>query len=194
MYAVVQTGGKQYRVSAGDYVTVERLPGQNGDHVELTDILLIDNEGKVVVGQPFVNDAAIVATIVNQNRADKIIVFKKKRRQNYRRKNGHRQLQSVLHITEIKADGKSVKAENKPKVTPIAEVAVEKKAAAPKAEKAPAAKAAEKPAAPKAAKAEKAPAPKAEKATAAKEAKAEKPAAEKKPAAAKKPAAKKTEK
>jgi large subunit ribosomal protein L21 len=174
MYAVVQTGGKQYRVTPGDYVIVERLPGEHGDKLELNDILLIDNEGKVIVGAPFVKDASIVATIVNQNRADKIIVFKKKRRQNYRRKNGHRQLQTVLHVGEIKADGKSVKAENKPKVSPKVTVPAVKadkpakvaKVAEPKAEKAPA-KAAAAP-------------------------KAEKPAADKKPAAAKKPAAKKT--
>lgn len=189
MYAVVQTGGKQYRVSAGDYVTVERLPGENGDHVELTDILLIDNEGKVSVGAPFVKDASIVATIVNQNRADKVIVFKKKRRQNYRRKNGHRQLQSVLHIGEIKADGKSVKAENKPKVTVVEKEAPVKKATAPKAEKsaapAPAKKEAATPKAEKAPEAKKeAAAPKTEKAPA-------KKADEKKTTAAKKPAAKK---
>jgi len=218
MYAIVQTGGKQYRVSAGDYVTVERLPGQNGDHVELTDILLIDNAGNVVVGQPFVKDASIVATIVNQNRADKIIVFKKKRRQNYRRKNGHRQLQSVLHISEIKGDGKSVKAENKPKVSPIVAAPVEKapakksaaapkaakeaapkaakapveKEAAPKAEKAPAKPAATKEATAKPATKEAAAKPATKEATA-KEATA-KPAAEKKPAAAKKPVAKKSDK
>jgi len=210
MYAVVQTGGKQYRVTPGDYVIVERLPGENGDSIELSEILLIDNDGKVLVGQPFVKDASVHATIVNQNRADKIIVFKKKRRQNYRRKNGHRQLQSVLHIGEIKGDGKSVKAENKPKVSEAAPAAIPsqvaklavkqnrkddakeakqarydeksstKKAAAPKAEKAPV-----KAAAPKA---EKVAAPKAEKASA----KAAAPKAAAKPAAAKKPAAKKT--
>jgi large subunit ribosomal protein L21 len=177
MYAVVQTGGKQYRVTPGDYVIVERLPGEHGDRVELNDILLIDNEGKVMVGQPFVKDASVVATIVNQNRADKIIVFKKKRRQNYRRKNGHRQLQSVLHISEISAAGATVKAENKPKVSPAITVPAEKakKEAAPKAEKSPT-----KAAAPKAEKAPaEAAAPKADK-------------AEAKPAAAKKPAAKKT--
>lgn len=171
MYAVVQTGGKQYRVTPGDYVIVERLPGDNGDSIELNDILLVDNDGKVVVGAPFVKDASVVATIVNQNRADKIIVFKKKRRQGYRRKNGHRQLQSVLHIGEIKADGKSVKAENKPKVTPVvaAPVKAEKVAKAPTAKKEAAPKAPAKPSK-----------------------SAEKPAAEKKPAAAKKPAAKKS--
>lgn len=181
MYAVVQTGGKQYRVTPGDYVIVERLPGENGDNIELNEILLIDNDGKVLVGQPFVKDASVLATIVNQNRADKIIVFKKKRRQGYRRKNGHRQLQSVLHISEIKGDGTSAKAENKPKVSPsVAPAPLAKAAKAPAAEKAPA----------------KTAAPKAAKAAAPKEAKvaADKPAAEKKPAAAKKPAAKKTDK
>jgi large subunit ribosomal protein L21 len=220
MYAVVQTGGKQYRVTPGEYVIVERLPGENGDNVQLNDILLIDNDGKITVGQPFVKGASVIATIVNQNRADKIIVFKKKRRQGYRRKNGHRQLQSVLHISEIKGDGASVKAENKPKVTAVAPLAMSPEKAikiagklvlkeAYKADKkvryelALEAKAARAPRAAKAAAAPKEAKPVAEKAPKAAAPKAAaKPAAEKapkvaapkaaKPAAAKKPAAKKT--
>lgn len=178
MYAVVQTGGKQYRVAPGDYITVERLPGISGDKVQLNDILLVENDGKVVVGSPFVKDSSITATIVNQNRARKIIVFKKKRRQNYRRKHGHRQLQTVLHVSEIAAEGKTIKSEKAAKIwiTDRAE-ASEEKATAPKA------KAASKPAA-KAKVEEKAPA---------KKAAAEKKAApaEKKTTEAKKPAAKK---
>ncbi|MBP6985250.1 MAG: 50S ribosomal protein L21 [Alphaproteobacteria bacterium] len=192
MYAVVQTGGKQYRVTPGDYVIVERLPGENGDNVELNDVLLIDNDGKVLVGQPFVKDASVTATIVNQNRADKIIVFKKKRRQGYRRKNGHRQLQSVLHIGAIKGDGKTVKAENTPKVSTPVEAPAPKLTRAAKIAIAngEAPKATEKAAVKKTVKAEK-PA-KTEAVQEAKAAAPKKEAAEKKPAPAKKPAAKKT--
>lgn len=144
MYAVVQTGGKQYRVTAGDYIVVERLAGENGDKIELNDILLLDNEGKVTLGKPFVKDALIKATIVDQSRARKIIVFKKKRRKNYRRKQGHRQHQTVLHVGEIHGDGKTAKAENTPKVIPVDKN--ELKAKAPVNKKVPAKKAEPKPA------------------------------------------------
>ena len=170
MYAVVKTGGKQYRVTAGDYIVVERLTGQNGEKIELNDILLIDQDGQLTIGEPFVKDASVKATIIDQNRARKIIVFKKKRRKNYRRKQGHRQDQTILHVSEIHASGKVAKAEKAPKVVEVKETAqpVEKKASVKKA-------------APKEESAVKKPAAKA----------SSKAAAVKKPAAAKKPAAKK---
>jgi len=110
MYAVVQTGGKQYRVSPGDIFVVERLPGQSGEEIEFESILMLDDGETPQFGQPFLKDAKLKAEIVEQSRADKIIVFKKKRRQNYRRKNGHRQLQTVLRVTEIASKGVSAKA------------------------------------------------------------------------------------
>lgn len=184
MYAVVQTGGKQYRVAPGDYITVERLPGESGEQIQLKSVLLVDHEGKVTVGAPLVKEAFITATIVEQNRAPKIIVFKKKRRQNYRRKKGHRQEQTVLFVNEIKSEGVTAKAEKAPKikaaVKPESEVVAKKKAAP-----APKEAVAKKPAAKKPAVKKSAPA---KKATEAKKATATKKVAEpKKVAKAKKP-------
>ncbi len=103
MYAVIRTGGKQYRVAENDVVVVERIAGEAGDEVTLGDVLMVAGDGDVKVGAPLVDGAAVKATLVEQTRGDKIIVFKKKRRQNYRRKRGHRQDLSVLRITGITA-------------------------------------------------------------------------------------------
>ncbi len=102
MFAVVKSGGKQYRVSQGDTIQVEKLPGAVGDHVELADVLLlVDDDNNVQVGRPIVDGASVKAEIVAQGRHRKIIVFKMKRRKNYRRKAGHRQPFTGLKITEI---------------------------------------------------------------------------------------------
>ncbi|MDE1900948.1 MAG: 50S ribosomal protein L21 [Alphaproteobacteria bacterium] len=103
MFAVVKTGGKQYKVAQGDVIQVEKLPGDAAAKIELADVLMICDNGKVTVGAPFVKNAAISAEIVAHKRSDKLIIFKKKRRQNYRRKNNHRQDYTVLKITGIKA-------------------------------------------------------------------------------------------
>ncbi|MDJ0686171.1 MAG: 50S ribosomal protein L21 [Alphaproteobacteria bacterium] len=105
MFAVVKTGGKQYRVAKDDVIRVEKLSAEPGDKVALNDVLLIDDAGKQVVGAPTIDGAAVEAEVIDQTRADKIIVFKKKRRQNYRRTKGHRQHQTVLKITDILASG-----------------------------------------------------------------------------------------
>lgn len=102
MYAVIKTGGKQYRVSQGDTLRVEKLPGDVGAKVEFNEILLVGGE-KVVVGKPTVSGAKVVASIVAQDRAKKIIVFKMRRRKNYRRKNGHRQPYTELRIESVSA-------------------------------------------------------------------------------------------
>ncbi len=95
-FAIFQTGGKQYRVKPGDVIKVEKL---NADGtVEFDQVLMLDDK----VGTPFIDGARIVAQVVEQKRAPKILVFKKKRRQNYRRTRGHRQYVTVLKITEIK--------------------------------------------------------------------------------------------
>ena len=191
MYAVIKTGGKQYKVAKNDVILVEKLPGEAGAAIELDEVLLVGDDNNQTVGAPLVDGAHVAATVLEQTRGEKIIVFKKKRRQNYRRKAGHRQDLTALKITDILTGGKK-------KAAKAAEPKAEEKKAAPKAEEKKAApKAEEKKAAPKA-EAKKA-APKAEAKPAAKKAapkKAEaKPAAEKKPAAkkapAKKPAAKK---
>lgn len=105
MFAVVKTGGKQYRVAKDDVIRVEKLTAEPGEKVALSDVLMIDDGGKKTVGAPLIEGAAVEAEVVEQMRADKIIVFKKKRRQNYRRKNGHRQHLTVLKITDILASG-----------------------------------------------------------------------------------------
>lgn len=119
MYAVVQTGGKQYRVAPGEVFIVERLPGQDGDTIQLDSILMVGEGETAHVGSPFLEGARLTAEIIAQSRAEKIIVFKKKRRQNYRRKNGHRQLQTVLRVTEIAGNGMVATAPAKPQKAEI---------------------------------------------------------------------------
>jgi large subunit ribosomal protein L21 len=103
MFAVIRTGGKQYRVAKDDVIAVEKLAGEPGAVVELGDVLMIGDGDSVSTGAPLLAGASVSATLVAQRRGDKIIIFKKKRRQNYRRKNGHRQHETVLRITEIRA-------------------------------------------------------------------------------------------
>lgn len=103
MFAVIRTGGKQYRVQKDDIIKVEKLDGEAGDKIAIDDVLFI-NDGKTSkIGEPTVKGASVIAELVAQDRNPKIIVFKKKRRQNYRRKKGHRQNITVLRIKEIKA-------------------------------------------------------------------------------------------
>ena len=169
MFAVLRTGGKQYRVSPGDKIVVEKLDGNAGDKVTLGDILLAGDGGTM----KDVKGLTVSAEIVAQGKGEKVTVFKKRRRHNYRRKKGHRQLHTILHILAIgdqKAEKKAApaKAEAKPakaEAAPAAEAAAP--AEKPKAEKA---------AAPKA---EKAAAPKTEKAASTKKAAPAKGAAEK---------------
>lgn len=148
MFAVVKTGGKQYKVAANDVVKVEKLEGQAGDTIELTDVLMAGDDKGVKTGTPFLKDVVVTAEILEQTRGDKIIVFKKKRRHQYRRKNGHRQYLTVLRVLEI-GKGGAKKAATKTAAAKADDVKAEeapaKKAAA---EKKPAAK---KPAAKKAA-------------------------------------------
>jgi large subunit ribosomal protein L21 len=101
MYAVIKTGGKQYKVAKDDVVIVEKLAGEAGDSITLSDVLAVGDESGVTLGKPTVAGASVAATVLEQGRADKVIIFKKRRRQNSRRKNGHRQPQTVLKITGI---------------------------------------------------------------------------------------------
>lgn len=103
MFAVLKTGGKQYRVAKGDVIRVEKLDANDGDKVTLDEILMVGEAGKPSLGTPLVKGASVTAEVVAQARAPKIIVFKKKRRQNYRRKKGHRQDVTILRVTDIKA-------------------------------------------------------------------------------------------
>jgi large subunit ribosomal protein L21 len=97
MFAVIKTGGKQYKVAPNDVIRVEKLDGNVGDSVTLNEVLLIGDK----IGKPTVSGASVTATVLEQARADKVIIFKKKRRQNYRRKKGHRQDLTVLRITAV---------------------------------------------------------------------------------------------
>ena len=167
MFAVIRTGGKQYRVAKDDKIVVEKLTGEPGAMVELADVLMIGGDGKApTVGSPVIDKAAVFAEVVEQSRADKIIVFKKHRRKNYRRTRGHRQEQTVLRIVAVSPTGTRPKAGAKAKAAPKTDTkpkAEPKKKAAPPAEtkkteaKSPAKEeakkkpAAKKPAAPKAA-------------------------------------------
>jgi large subunit ribosomal protein L21 len=101
LFAIIQTGGKQYRVAPGDILRVERLPGERGDEVLLEQVLLVADGDAIQVGQPLVAGARILSEIVRQGKGKKIIVFKKKRRKKYRRKQGHRQLYTALEIKDI---------------------------------------------------------------------------------------------
>jgi len=174
MYAVIKTGGKQYRVAAEDVIEIERTGANEGDIVEFP-VLMVAGEGNVEIGTPVIDGATVAGEVLALSRGPKIIIFKKKRRKNYRRKNGHRQDLMQVQITEILTGGK--KPSKKAAAKPAA-----KKEAAPKAEAKPAAK---KEAAPKA---EAKPAAKKEAAKPAAKKEAAKPAAKK---AAAKPAAKK---
>ena len=101
MYAIIKTGGKQYRISPGDVLRVERLPGERGDEVILDQVLMVADGVAFQVGQPLVPNATVRTQIVRQAKSKKVLIFKKKRRKNYRRKQGHRQLFTALQINEI---------------------------------------------------------------------------------------------
>jgi large subunit ribosomal protein L21 len=103
MFAVIRTGGKQYRVSPNDVMKVEKLEAEPGSTVTFTDVLAIGSEGNLTIGAPVVAGASVTATVIAQDRLDKIIIFKKRRRQNSRRKNGHRQHVTVLRVSDISA-------------------------------------------------------------------------------------------
>jgi len=103
MFAVIKTGGKQYRVAPGDVLRVETLDGDKGSNVEFSDVLLVDNDGDVKVGAPTVDGAKVTAEIVSHGRGKKVLVFKHKRRKSYRKLNGHRQNYTELKIKDISA-------------------------------------------------------------------------------------------
>ncbi len=104
MEAVFETGGKQYRAKTGDLLKVEKLGSEDGAKVTFDRVLLVNNDGKVTVGAPTVENAAVTAEVIESERKDKkVIIFKMKRRKGYRNKNGHRQRHSIVKITDIKA-------------------------------------------------------------------------------------------
>ncbi len=129
MFAVVRTGGKQYRVAAGDKIAVEKLAGEAGDTITLGDVLLAGEDGKVVDA----SKVSVSAEIVEQGRGEKVTIFKKRRRHNYRRKRGHRQPMTLLQIVAV-GEGAAKKAPAKKAAAPKAEAGADGEAkAAPKA-------------------------------------------------------------
>ena len=148
MFAVIRTGGKQYRVAPNDVIEIEKIAGKPGDIIELSEVILLGGDGGPKTGSPTIAGALVAAEVIEQRLSDKTVVFKKKRRKNYRRKKGHRQALTALRITEILTDGKKPskaapkpeprKAEKKPEAK--TEAKAEKKPAAKKADAKPAAK------------------------------------------------------
>ncbi|NMD07363.1 MAG: 50S ribosomal protein L21 [Phyllobacteriaceae bacterium] len=126
MYAVIKTGGKQYRVAANEKITIEKLEGAAGDQVTFTDVLMVGNGASIEIGSPVVAGATVVGEIAAQEKADTVYIFKKRRRKHFRRRNGHRQLLTSVTITDILTGG----------AKPAAKAKVEK-AAAPQAIAAP---------------------------------------------------------
>ena len=127
MYAVVKTGGKQYRVSKDDKIMVESIKAEAGATVYLDDVMMLDNDGSVTIGTPRVEGAIVSAEVVKQARGPKLIIFRRKRRKNHRRIQGHRQDLTLLKILDISPDGKAVAKK------PVkADSAAETKKAAPK--------------------------------------------------------------
>ena len=114
MFAVIRTGGKQYRVAPNDVLKVEKLDGQAGDTITFTDVLAVSSDAGTTLGAPLVDGATVTATVIAQDRLDKVIIFKKRRRQNSRRKNGHRQHVTVLRVSGIAADGHQAPLDSKP--------------------------------------------------------------------------------
>jgi large subunit ribosomal protein L21 len=110
MFAVIRTGGKQYRVAADDVITIDKLAGEAGEAITFGEVLIVGDGDDTKVGAPILSGVTVVGTVVEQTRGDKVIAFKKRRRQNSRRKRGHRQELTVVRITEISA-GERAKAD-----------------------------------------------------------------------------------
>jgi large subunit ribosomal protein L21 len=130
MFAVIKTGGKQYKVAAEDVITVEKVKGEPGDIVEFAEVLMLGGDA-VVLGSPVVAGASVAGEVVEQTRGAKVIAFKKRRRKNSRRKRGHRQELSVIRITEILTDGKRPTPVERPQPAETAAPAPAEEAAAP---------------------------------------------------------------
>lgn len=105
MFAIIRTGGKQYRVTPNTVLKVEKLDAEPGSTITFTDVLTVGSASGVSVGTPIVAGATVTATVIAQDRLEKVIIFKKRRRQNSRRKNGHRQEVTVLRVADIAAEG-----------------------------------------------------------------------------------------
>ena len=122
MYAVIKTGGKQYRVQPGDTIVVEKLDGDAGSELKFDSVLMLGGDKGVTLGAPLIDGAFVGATLVETRKGEKIKIFKKTRRRGYRRTNGHRQMESVLRITGIEGAGEIAKWDGKVDLTTKAEI------------------------------------------------------------------------
>ncbi len=122
MYAVIKTGGKQYRVQPGDLLVVEKLEGEPGAAVAFGEVLMLGDGEAVTVGAPLIEGASVAATLIETRKGEKVKIFKKIRRQGYRRTRGHRQLESVLRVTGISGAGKDAQWDGEVKLTTKAEL------------------------------------------------------------------------
>ena len=127
MFAVLKTGGKQYKVAAGDVIRVEKLEGNAGQSLDLSHVMMIGDEKSAQIGEPLLANSLVRATILEQTRNKTVIIYKKRRRQGYDRKNGHRQRISLLYIDEIIQDGKSVSKAQAPAIKSKEQPAVKTK-------------------------------------------------------------------
>ena len=121
MFAVIRTGGKQYRVAPNDVIEIEKVAGKPGDIIELSEVILLGGDGGPKTGSPTIAGALVAAEVIEHKLSDKIVVFKKKRRTNYRRKKGHRQQHTILKITAIGAAEAKKPARAKKAAAPEAE-------------------------------------------------------------------------
>ena len=136
MYAVIKTGGKQYRVQPGDVIVVEKLDGDVGSDVSFGDVLMLGGDKGVTLGAPLIAGAAVAATLVETRKGEKIKIFKKTRRQGYRRTNGHRQMETVLRITGIDGAGENAKWDGETSLMTKAEMNLRARGLAPRVEQA----------------------------------------------------------
>ncbi|MBV8593236.1 MAG: 50S ribosomal protein L21 [Caulobacteraceae bacterium] len=136
MYAVIKTGGKQYRVQAGDLLMVEKIPGVAGADIAFNDVLMIGYGNGITLGAPLVDGATVTATLVETRKGEKIKVFKKIRRQGYRRTRGHRQWTSVLRVTGIAGAGHNETWDGEVDLTPRAVLNARARGLTPAAERA----------------------------------------------------------
>ncbi|MGP1274142.1 MAG: 50S ribosomal protein L21 [Caulobacterales bacterium] len=143
MYAVIKTGGKQYKVAEGDRLVVEKIEGEAGDQIVFGEVMMLGGESGVTVGSPFIDGAQVIGELVELRKGEKVIIFKKRRRQNYRRTKGHRQWEAFVSISEIVMPGAKPKTAAKAKAKPAAKAEeAPAKAEKPAAKAAPKAKAA----------------------------------------------------
>ena len=134
MYAVIKTGGKQYRVQPGDTIVVEKLDGAAGDVLSLGSVLMLGGDKGVTLGAPMIEGATVAATLIETRKGEKVKIFKKTRRQGYRRTNGHRQMESVLRITGIDGAGETAKWDGKVDLMTKAEINLRARGLAPRVE------------------------------------------------------------